>query len=72
MYTGIAWLLPDICYNMMRGVLGSRGIHMSILRIQQYISDVITTNTAMRPGALQLSSDVPYTNYIDENKNLVR
>ena len=44
---------------MMRGVLDSRRINVSIPHIQQCISDVIRTNTAMRAGLLQLLSDVP-------------
>ena len=43
--------MPDIGYNMMRGILCSHGIHVSIPCIQQRISDVDPINTAMRWAA---------------------
>lgn len=69
--------MPDIGYNMMRGVLRSRGIHVSIPRIQQCVSDVDPVNTAMRWAAptSRRRYGVPYPNYIwhiDGNHKLVR
>ena len=69
--------MPDIGYNMMRGILRSRGIHVSIPRIQQCISDVDPINTAMRWAAptSRRRYGVPYPNYIwhvDGNHKLVR
>ena len=67
--------MPDIGYNMMRGILHSRGIHVSISRIQQCISDVDPINTAMRWVAptSRRQYGVPYTNctwHIDGNRKL--
>ena len=57
--------MPDIGYNMMRGILRSRGIHVSIPRIQQCISDVDPINTAMRWAAPTSGRyGVPYPSYI--------
>ena len=69
--------MPDIGYNMMRGILRSRGIHVSIPRIQQCISDVDPINTAMRWAAptSRRRYGVPYPNYIwhvDGNHKLTR
>ena len=69
--------MPEIGYNMMRGVLRSRGIHVSIPRIQQCISDVDPINTAMRWAAptSRRRYGVPHPNYIwhiDGNHKLVR
>ena len=69
--------MPEIGYNMMRGVLRSRGIYVSIPRLQQCISDVDPINTAMRWAApiSRRRYEVPYPNYIwhaDGNHKLVR
>jgi hypothetical protein len=69
--------MPEIGYNMMRGVLRSRGIHVSIPRIQQCISDIDPINTALRWAAptSRRRYGVPYPNYIwhiDGNHKLVR
>ena len=69
--------MPEIGYNLMRGVLRSRGIHVSIPRIQQCISDVDPINTAMRWAAptSRRRYEVPYPNYIwhmDGNHKLIR
>ena len=68
--------MPEIGYNM-RGVLRSRGIYVSIPRIQQCISDIDPINTAMRWAAptSRRQYEVPYPNYIwhvDRNHKLVR
>ena len=51
---------------VIRGVLRSRGIHVSITRIQQCVSDVDPINTAMRWAAptSRRRYGVPYPNYI--------
>ena len=69
--------MPEIGYNMMRGILRSRGIHVPIPRIQQCISNVDPINTAMRWAAptSRRRYGVPYPNYIwhiDGNHKLVR
>ena len=43
--------MPDIGYNMMKSILRSHGIHVSIPRIQQCTSDVDPINNAMRWAA---------------------
>lgn len=69
--------MPDIGYNMMRGVLQARGIYVSIPRIQKSISEVDPINTALR-WASPISRrvyGVPYPNFvwhIDGNHKLIR
>lgn len=69
--------MPEIGYNMMRGVLRSRGIHVSIPRIQQCVSTIDPINTALRWAAptSRRSYNVPYPNFIwhlDGNHKLIR
>ena len=69
--------MPEIGYNMMRGVLRSRGVHVSIPRIQQCQHDVDPINTALRWAApvSRRVYGVPYPNFIwhlDGNHKLVR
>lgn len=69
--------MPEIGYNMMRGVLLSRGIHVSIPRIQQCVSAVDPINTALRwaTPTSRRSYNVPYPNFIwhlDGNHKLIR
>ena len=69
--------MPDIGYNMIRGVLRSRSIHVSIPRIQQALHDVDPINTALRwasPVSRRVYG-VPHPNFIwhlDGNHKLVR
>ena len=43
--------MPDIGYNMIKGVLRAHGIHVSIPRIQQSLHEVDPINTALRWAA---------------------
>ena len=40
--------MPEIGYNMLRGVLRAQGIHVSISRVQQCLSQIDPVNTALR------------------------
>ena len=69
--------MPEIGYNMMRGLLQSQGIHVSIPRIQQCIREVDPINTAMRWAVptYRRQYQVPHPNYIwhlDGNHKLIR
>ena len=69
--------MPDVGYNMLKGVLRARGIHVSIPRIQQSLHEVDPINTALRWAApvSRRVYGVPYPNYIwhlDGNHKLVR
>ena len=69
--------MPEIGYNMMKGVLRSQGIHVTIPRIQQCISEIDPINTALRWAAptSRRHYSVPYSNFIwhlDGNHKLVR
>ena len=69
--------MPEIGYNMMRGILRSWGIHVSTSRIQQCISEIDPINTALRWAAptSRRHYAVPYPNFIwhiDGNHKLVR
>jgi len=43
--------LPDVGYNMMRGLLRAQGVHVSTIRIQQCQQEVDPINTALRWAA---------------------
>lgn len=69
--------MPEIGYNMMKGILRSRGIHVSIPRIQACISDIDPVNTAMRWAAptSRRKYHVPCPNFmwhLDGNHKLIR
>ena len=66
--------MPEIGYNLMRGVLRSRGIHQSIPRIEQCISHVDPINTAMRWAAptSRRRYEVHYIWHMDGNHKLIR
>lgn len=69
--------MPDIGYNMMKGVLQARGIYVSIPRIQQSLHVVDPINTALRWASpvSQRVYGVPYPNFIwhlDGNHKLIR
>ena len=69
--------MPEIGYNMVRGMLRSYGVHVPISRIQQCISDVDPINTALRwaTPTYRQRYEVPYPNYvwhIDGNHKLIK
>ena len=69
--------MPEVGYNMMRGILRSRGIHVSTSRIQQCISEIDPIYTALRWAAptSRRRYTVPYPNFIwhiDGNHKIVR
>ena len=69
--------MPDIGYNMTKGVLRARGIHVSIPRIQQSLQEIDPVNTALRWAApiSRRVYGVPHPNFIwhlDGNHKLVR
>lgn len=69
--------MPEVGYNMMRGILRSQGIHVSTSRIQQCISEIDPICTALRWAAptSRRRYTVPYPNFIwhiDGNHKLVR
>ena len=69
--------MPEIGYNMLRGVLRAQGIHVSISRVQQCLSQIDPVNTALRwaTPTSRRQYTVPYPNFIwhlDGNHKLIR
>ena len=69
--------MPEIGYNMLKGILRSRGINVPIIRIQQCIREVDPINTSLRWAAptSRRRYGVPYPNFlwhIDGNHKLIR
>ena len=69
--------MPDIGQGMLRGVLNSRGIHVSTVRLRECLSELNPVNSALRwasPIRRRVYS-VPYPNalwHIDGNHKLIR
>ena len=69
--------MPDIGQSMLRGILNSRGIHVSTVRLRECLSEVDPINSALRwasPIRRRVYS-VPYPNalwHIDGNHKLIR
>ena len=70
-------IMPEAGRNMLRGVLQSKGIHVSMVRIRDSIAQVDPVNTALRwatPRNRRIYS-VPHPNalwHIDGNHKLIR
>ena len=69
--------MPDVGYNMMKGMLRSKGIYVPVLRIQQCLREIDPINTALRwtIPIYRRQYKVPFPNYIwhlDGNHKLVR
>jgi len=77
MISDIRQEMPDIGQSMLKGVLNSRGIHVSTVRLRECLSEVDPINSALRwksPIRRRVYS-VPYPNalwHIDGNHKLVR
>ena len=69
--------MPEIGYNnTLRGVLRAQGIHVSISRVQQCLSQIDPVNTALRwtTPTSRRQYTVPYPNFIwhlDGNHKLI-
>ena len=69
--------MPDIGQSMLRGVLNARGVHVSVIRLRDCLSEMDSGNAAQRwasPINRRVYS-VPYPNalwHLDGNHKIIR